>query len=78
MNDANAVFQHAGVFHIMHQCDGGPPGVPCGGGWEGPNPHPLPGEQVIELNHNLFSHYRESRLLSLTIICFPIAGRAGY
>ena len=23
VNDANAVFGHNGVFHIMHQCDGG-------------------------------------------------------
>ena len=37
VNDANAVFQLNGVGHIMHQCDGGPKGVPCGGGWEGPN-----------------------------------------
>ena len=22
LNDANAVFQHRGIFHIMHQCDG--------------------------------------------------------
>ena len=37
LNDANAVFQAGGVAHIMHQCDGGPKGTPCGGGWEGPN-----------------------------------------
>jgi hypothetical protein len=37
VNDANAVWQLGGVGHIMHQCDGGPAGVPCGGGWEGPN-----------------------------------------
>ena len=35
LNDANAVFERNGVFHILHQCDGGPPGLPCGGGWEG-------------------------------------------
>eukprot|EP00035_Acanthoeca_spectabilis_P011596 m.204598 g.204598 ORF g.204598 m.204598 type:complete len:549 (-) comp15394_c0_seq4:139-1785(-) len=46
VNDANAVFQHRGIYHLMHQCDGGPPGVPCGGGWEGPNQHPVPGEQT--------------------------------
>jgi hypothetical protein len=49
VNDANAVFQHAGTFHLMHQCDGGPAGAAgafCGGGWEGPNPHPVPGEQT--------------------------------
>ncbi len=32
------------MFHIFHQCDGGPSGVPCGGGWEGANPHPNPAE----------------------------------
>jgi len=46
VNDANAMFQHHGVFHMMHQCDGGPPGVPCGGGWEGPNTRKKPGEQT--------------------------------
>ena len=47
VNDANAVFERAGVFHIMHQCDGGPPGVPCGGGHEGPAGADRPaGEQV--------------------------------
>eukprot|EP01044_Picomonas_judraskeda_P019040 COSAG03_NODE_3920_length_1759_cov_2.032530_4_plen_187_part_01 len=44
VNDANAVFGRSGVFHIFHQCDGGPSGVPCGGGWEGANPHPTPAE----------------------------------
>ena len=36
VNDANAVFGRRGVYHVMHQCDGGPDGTPCGGGWEGP------------------------------------------
>ena len=40
VNDVNAVFGRNNVFHIMHQCDGGPADVPCGGGWEGANPHP--------------------------------------
>lgn len=44
VNDANAVFGRSGVFHIFHQCDGGPRGMPCGGGWEGANPHPNPAE----------------------------------
>ena len=29
LNDANAVFERQGVFHVMHQCDGGAPGYPC-------------------------------------------------
>ena len=45
VNDVNAVFQHQGVWHIMHQCDGGDAGVPCGGGWEGPTKHPDPRTQ---------------------------------
>eukprot|EP01051_Picozoa_sp_SAG22_P010135 SAG22_NODE_892_length_6646_cov_21.438369_3_plen_762_part_00 len=45
VNDVNAVFQYKGVWHIMHQCDGGDPGVPCGGGWEGPTKHPDPRTQ---------------------------------
>ena len=32
VNDANGVFGRDGTFHIMHQCDGGPYGMPCGGG----------------------------------------------
>ena len=37
VNDANAVFERDGVFHVMHQCDGGgPAGLPCGGGHSGP------------------------------------------
>ena len=47
VNDANAIFQHRGVFHMMHQCDGGPAGLPCGGGWEGRNPHPDKDEQTF-------------------------------
>ena len=36
-----AVFEHEGVFHVMHQCDGGgPDGLPCGGGHAGPARHP--------------------------------------
>ena len=46
LNDANAVFQHGGTWHIMHQCDGGSVGGPCGGGHEGPLPSPVPGEQT--------------------------------
>ena len=46
LNDANAVFQKDGVFHVMHQCDGGPAGMACGGGHEGPLPRPIPGEQT--------------------------------
>lgn len=38
-NDANAIFQHRGIFHMLHQCDGGPAGMPWGGGWEGRNPY---------------------------------------
>lgn len=45
VNDANALYQHNGIFHMMHQCDGAPPGVPCGGGWEGSNKNHQPGEQ---------------------------------
>ncbi len=36
LNDINAVFQYRGLFHVMHQCDGGPAGAPCGGGHTGP------------------------------------------
>ena len=36
LNDINAVFQRDGIFHVFHQCDGGPPGAPCGGGHTGP------------------------------------------
>ena len=36
VNDANAVFEYNGVYHVMHQCDGGPAGAPCGGGHVGP------------------------------------------
>jgi hypothetical protein len=45
VNDVNAVFQYHGLWHIMHQCDGGDSGVPCGGGWEGPTKHPDPRTQ---------------------------------
>eukprot|EP01043_Picozoa_sp_COSAG02_P000263 COSAG02_NODE_5_length_66751_cov_63.939148_9_plen_672_part_00 len=47
VNDVNAVFQHKGVWHVMHQCDGGDAGVPCGGGWEGPTIHPNPRTQTF-------------------------------
>ncbi len=46
VNDVNAVFQYQGVWHVMHQCDGGDAGVPCGGGWEGPTKHPDPRTQT--------------------------------
>jgi hypothetical protein len=32
LNDANAVFQRNGVWHMMHQCDGATIRGPCGGG----------------------------------------------
>jgi hypothetical protein len=41
VNDVNGVFEHNGVYHVLHQCDGGGrDGLPCGGGHSGPARHP--------------------------------------